>query len=876
MTSLSRRTSMLTAVFCVFLLTPAGLQSAKVTEIGVVDQDYLMVHILDGEVVFAEPATGSNAFGHNHFTGQDTLKNYDPALNTAAATTASNWTLTSTDDADYSSGAHPSSCHRKSKVNGHSEQGWSGSDFTYDYTFEHTIYLQLPTSLEQGAEYTLTIDAGVNTDSTEHTFTYDIFQCRSEAIHVNLVGYHPQPAAKSADLYIWLGDGGARDYAGFEGNQVYLYDVSTGDTSSVGTVAFWMNPGQDVGWYNITRSRVWNVDFPDFTTPGTYRLAVEGVGCSQDFVLRDDIYFEPFRVSVLGFFYMRIGQDSTGGISPVPRRPLYIPETDPPSTRVYLTTMHPYHTQWGSFSSGDVWDKPNDWASFKVSGDPTNPNAYGGHSDALDWDRHLGHIAIIYDMLLPYILTDGYIDNDDLGIAESGNGIPDIIDEARNEVDFWLRLRDGAGYSHGLTNPNGSNELFQAAPTGVAAWANAANAAMLADCFRISGEQALMEEYRDSAVAAFTYTDNLSDPMLDQSQGAGETFLHGRDLKFMAAAYLYNVTGDTQYEDIVSSTSVCTGPTSVLDDYNAGNSRSQVWGTAGYLMTPQTVNYTTLYDNMKASMIHQAKQKETGAADSRPTRRTTDLLSGYFRTTHNCQRTMIAHAVTDNAQDRDLFRKALLLEADYGLGRNPLNMIQMTTATTTLAGIRSVPNAYTSGSNDGVPGMHPGHTPYMNLDDWACGMEMGCPSRLHSQSYPADFRNTWPIGEGYFNTRYVWAHNEFTPQQTMRGKMALYGYLYGLGAKASSATGPRSVRGSAHRTGAAAVSLRGTRLLVDRTGTYEVSLIDLAGRVVWAARQQIGAEGLSLARALDRHAIAVLRVQGTGMSDAFRVACVKR
>ena len=60
-------------------------------------------------------------------------------------------------------------------------------------------------------------------------------------------------------------------------------------------------------------------------------------------------------------------------------------------------------------------------------------------------------------------------------------------------------------------------------------------------------------------------------------------------------------------------------------------------------------------------------------------------------------------------------------------------------------------------------------------------MTMGCPSRLYQNSYPADFKNTWPIGEGYFNTPWVWAHSEFTPQQTMRGKTALYGYLYALG-----------------------------------------------------------------------------------------------
>ena len=111
-----------------------------------------------------------------------------------------------------------------------------------------------------------------------------------------------------------------------------------------------------------------------------------------------------------------------------------------------------------------------------------------------------------------------------------------------------------------------------------------------------------------------------------------------------------------------------------------------------------------------------------------------------------------------------------------------LNMIQMTTATTELAAKRSVQGAYTSGRNDGSPGMHPGHTPYMNLYDWGKGgMTMGRPTKLTEKCYPRGFTKTWPHGEGYFNTRYVYAHNEFTPQQTMRGKMALYGYLYGIG-----------------------------------------------------------------------------------------------
>jgi hypothetical protein len=88
---------------------------------------------------------------------------------------------------------------------------------------------------------------------------------------------------------------------------------------------------------------------------------------------------------------------------------------------------------------------------------------------------------------------------------------------------------------------------------------------------------------------------------------------------------------------------------------------------------------------------------------------------------------------------------------------------------------------YTSGLDDGVPGVHPGHTPYLNLDDWYPAMVMGAPSRLSENGYPAPFKSTWPVAEGYFDSPWVWAHSEFTPQQTMRGKTALYGYLYGLG-----------------------------------------------------------------------------------------------
>ena len=162
---------------------------------------------------------------------------------------------------------------------------------------------------------------------------------------MNIIGYNPDlTAMKSADLYMWLGDGGARDYSGYVGKKVMLYNVATRAKQDVGAVSFWKKSGADLGGRNLTASDVWNCDFSSFTAAGTYRLVVDGVGCSPDFTLSRSVYYEPFKTSIRGFFYMRIGEDKD--IKPVPRQPRFIPGKDPPNFKVYLTTYGPFHPDW--------------------------------------------------------------------------------------------------------------------------------------------------------------------------------------------------------------------------------------------------------------------------------------------------------------------------------------------------------------------------------------------------------------------------------------------------------------------------------------------------------------------------------------------------
>ncbi len=302
------------------------LQSSKLVEVKVLDKDYLIVHFKDGDVLFVDDGKGKAAYaGHESDPDNSYVVTYGEPLNVSIIADVTRWTIKSADDSNYgTNGAAPKAVYRKTRVNGMSYTGFDDDifDHTFDYTKEHFIYLELPTSMKQGKTYTVEIDETINSDTASQTITFDIFNSVSEAVHVNLVGYMSSSRIKAADLYHFMGDGGNRDYSEFEGNEVYIYNVDTEESQSVGNVSFWMKNKTETYW-DLTGSDVWTIDFTGFDRPGTYRLVVEGVGCSQDFEIRDDIYHIPYKVSILGYYYMRIGEDRMDMV-PVPRRPLWI------------------------------------------------------------------------------------------------------------------------------------------------------------------------------------------------------------------------------------------------------------------------------------------------------------------------------------------------------------------------------------------------------------------------------------------------------------------------------------------------------------------------------------------------------------------------
>jgi hypothetical protein len=141
---------------------------------------------------------------------------------------------------------------------------------------------------------------------------------------------------------------------------------------------------------------------------------------------------------------------------------------------------------------------------------------------------------------------------------------------------------------------------------------------------------------------------------------------------------------------------------------------------------------------------------------------------------------MLAHYMADKATKRDL-EHVMYTEASWAMGRNPGNIVEMTGL-----GQRHITDCYTTGRNDGAPESHPGQTPFNGTETWSPGHNGGDARVILKYCYPewsveeGQVSTTWPRQESYFNQRYFWVNGEFTPRETMRGKMALLGYLYAI------------------------------------------------------------------------------------------------
>ncbi|TVR75472.1 MAG: hypothetical protein EA408_00270, partial [Marinilabiliales bacterium] len=569
---------------------------------------------------------------------------------------------------------------------------------------------------------------------------------------------------KTADVYLWMGDGGGRDFSRLEGTPWHLYDIASGEKAWSGNLEFRMENLVEPGFEkDFTMADVWECDFSAFNTPGEYRLVVEGMGTSPVFPIKENIFEEAFKVSMQGMFYQRMGcEEKPNGGFPYSRRPLFKQGVEPEDFVVYISNRE--------MVTGVNPDN-RDWYAEDLSGEIVE-ESWGGWADAYDNDQRPVNFICVFDILLTYYLNPDAFKDNQLYIPEWDNGIPDIIDEALWQIDWWLRMRDpGGGYLTGLTNIKApeTDVNYAGAACGWQGWCVAAGAAMAADCFRLAGNQELREKYTEAALEAWDWAMRQHDHMLDDRASG----LRGRDLKMTAAAFLYNLTGESKFEEVIYQESEAKDPSSRVKD---SGTFEQQYASVAYIFTPQKVNFPELQENMKNIIIHQAKTDHLGKTDGSPTRAARWAVSweGMSQTSNEMSLVAIAHKITECHEEKEYFEQGLYYEAEWTLGRNPLGLVQMTGL-----GDRAVTQTFAPGRRDGYPGLTPGWTPYMCRDGWNNSDDIHRCEWYTNRNYPDD-KEIWPWGEHFWNSRYSVPNSEATPQQTFRQKIVLYGYLFGI------------------------------------------------------------------------------------------------
>ena len=753
-------------ILSILMLYAGSSQATKLVEVLPVDNQCLVIHFQDGMVEYNwdDSTSGScNGWDYLHTENwhlcpdKDQYIPFGLPLNTDLAQQLASFTITSQEDTNYGeSGKNPVKVYRKSKV-------WEASHDERKPVMHHWIYLELPSPMQRGKSYRIELDEKLNSGENLKIFNYDEFTTESPAIKISNIGYEANAVHKTADVYLWMGDGGERDFSRFTNQPWHLYDVISEKIVHSGKLDFRMKNKQEPQLEkDFTGADVWECDFSEFTTSGKYRLVIEEIGSSQPFIISEDRFDEAFKVAMQGMFYQRMGcEEKPAGDFPKARRPLFKQGVEPENFKVFISKKN--------MVTGKNPDDRN-FYSEELTGEIAEAT-WGGWTDAYDNDQRPVNFICVFDILMTYYLNPQAFSDGQLYVPETGNNIPDIIDEALWEIDWWLRMRDSkGGYLTGLTNIRPpENVNYAGAPCGWQGWCVAAGSAMAADCFRLSGNKKLQKKYTKEAVQAYEWALKQNDQMLDTDVSG----LRGKDLKMTAAAFLYNLTGDLKFEKAMQRESEIKDASSKVR--NAGNWEQQ-FASIAYLFTPKKVNFPELQENMKKAIIDQAKNDYLVTMEESPTKaaRWTSSWEGMAQTSNEMSLVAVAHKLTDDNNEKEYFEKGMYAEAEWTLGRNPLGLVQMTGLSD-----RSVTQTFAPGRRDGYPGVTPGWTPYMCRDGWNNGDDIHRCEFYTKRNYPED-KEIWPWGEHFWNSRYSVPNSEATPQQTFRQKIVLYGYLYGM------------------------------------------------------------------------------------------------
>lgn len=344
------------------------------------------------------------------------------------------------------------------------------------------------------------------------------------------------------------------------GTTYAVVDQSTGKITKQGPATAWSGGATD----NVSGDKVWWFDFSDVTTPGTYAVVdIEKGMRSVEFKIDDSVYRNVLKHAVRMYFYQRAGfkkTAETAGSDWADAASHMGPGQDPQS--------RPWQGKRGLISG---------LVSRLINSDVSQiKDLRGGWFDAGDYNKYTSWTARNIIVLLRAYDESPTAFGDDSGIAESGNGVPDILDEVKWGLDWLARMQntDGSllcvqGLDHASPPSAATGPSYYGPATTAASLMGAAAFAHAAKIYSTRSEAGLKgygDELATRAKRAWEWATlhpnvlyfNNDDTRQPGSGGLASGQQEMDDAqrlfaKFQAAVYLYELTGDVGYKGFVES-----------------------------------------------------------------------------------------------------------------------------------------------------------------------------------------------------------------------------------------------------------------------------------------------------------------------------------
>lgn len=564
-----------------------------------------------------------------------------------------------------------------------------------DLRIGNHLYLKLSRSLTDGQQVVVTNPDGTLWSLTNVQYEATLDPKRfSPAIHVNQNGYMPG-FSKKAMVGFYLGSMGELEVPNANGFK--LLDAATGNLVHEGALSL----RKDVGYgYSPTPyQKVYEADFSGFNTPGQYQLQVPGLGASYPFRIDEGVAALYARSYALGIYHQRCGAENA---LPYTRHTHDV--CHEATVEVPNNTFSAVNTALANFSADYKNNTRHTAPQLKNVAASLYPfvtagriDVSRGHHDAGDYSKYtINSAQFIHSLIFAVDNYPGVADLDNLGLPESGDGISDLLQEAKWETDFLAKMQDADGGFYFLVYPRNRSYEDNALPDRsdpqvVFPKTTAATAAAVAALAQTASSPAFKRAYPQVATEYLVkarkgwdflqnaFTQHGRDGAYQKISHYGDIFMHDDEIAW-AAAELFLATGERSFEnELISKYDpsdrkyLAQGWVRLWEGYGAAV-RSYAFGVRSGRVQPGTLDATFL-PKCEAELLAAAAEqvrfsKQTAYGSSFPDPDKNYRTAGWYFSLNQTFDLPAADQLQPDAERTDI----ILLNANYEGGCNPLNV----------------------------------------------------------------------------------------------------------------------------------------------------------------------------------------------------------